>query len=60
MTKPAQIGKSYMELCFHIDGGDNLYLRVPTIWDDINKTWIVFMKTTKTKKLIHAEGKRLF
>jgi hypothetical protein len=54
------IGKSYMELCFHVDGGQNLYLRVPTVWDDIEKRWIGFVKTPKTQKLIHGEGRDSF
>ena len=60
MTKPAKISKSYMELCFHQDGGINLYLRVPTVWDDMQKKWIGFVKTPKTLKLIHANGKDSF
>lgn len=60
MTRPASIGKSYLELCFHVDGGDNLYLRIPTVWNDVKKIWICFIKTPKTKKLIHVEGKKSF
>lgn len=52
--------QSYMELCFHVDGGENLYLRVPTVWDDIKKQWIGFIKTPKTQRLIHGEGKTSF
>jgi len=57
MTKPAPVSSSYMELCFHVDGGQNLYLRVPTVWDDRRKLWIGFVKTPKTQRLIHGEGK---
>ncbi len=57
MTKTAQFTNSYMELCLHVDGGQNLYLRIPTVWDDINKQWIGFIKTPKSQRLIHAEGK---
>ena len=60
MTRPAPVSKSYMELCFHVDGGQNLYLRVPTVWNDIHKTWIGFVKTPKLQKLIHGEGKDSF
>lgn len=49
-----------MQICFHIDGGDDLYLRVPTVWDDRRKQWIGFVKTPKTKHLIHGEGKDSF
>lgn len=24
---------SYVEMCFHADEGQNLYLRIPTVWD---------------------------
>ncbi len=60
MTKPAPVSKSYMELCFHVDGGHNLYLRVPTVWDDKRKLWIGFVKTPKLQRLIHGEGKDSF
>ena len=51
---------SYMELCMHIDQGDDLYLRVPTVWDAIKKQWIGFIKTPKSKKIISATGKDSF
>lgn len=60
MTSPAPISKSYMELCFHIDGSQNLYLRIPTLWDDTRKFFMGFIKTPKTQRLIHAEGKDSF
>ncbi len=60
MIKPAPVSKSYMELCFHVDGGKNIYLRVPTVWDDRRKLWIGFVKTPKTQRLIHGEGKDSF
>lgn len=60
MKKPASVSNSYMELCIHVDGGQNLYLRVPTVWDDIKKRWIGFVKTPKTQKLISATGKDSF
>lgn len=52
--------KSYMELCFHVNGGENLYLRIPTVWDDIKKQWIGFVKLHKSQKLIYGEGKTNF
>lgn len=58
MTKSAS--NPYLELCFHLDGSHNVYLRVPTVWDDINKRWIAFIKTPQTQKLIHAEAKNSF
>lgn len=52
--------ESYMELCLHLDGKEDLYLRVPTVWDDINKQWIGFVKTPTTQKLISGSGKTSF
>jgi len=52
--------KSYMEMCIHLDGKDDVYLRIPTVWDDIKKQWIGFIKTPTTQKLIHGEGKTSF
>ena len=57
MTKPEEIYNSYLELCFQQDGDQNLYLRVPTVWDDNRKVWIGFVKTPKTQRLILGEGK---
>lgn len=51
---------SYMEMCFHVDGGENLYLRIPTVWDDMQKKWRGFIKTPITKTLIYGEGKNSF
>lgn len=55
-----KISESYMELCIHLDGKENVYLRVPTVWDAVKKQWIGFIKTPQTQKLIHAEGKNSF
>lgn len=49
--------KGYMELAFHVDGQDALILRVPTLWDDIEKQWIGVIKTPTTKRVIYATGK---
>ena len=49
-----------MELCIHVDGSENRYLRVPTVWDDIKKQWIGFVKTPNSQRLIHGEGKNSF
>ena len=51
---------SYMELCIHLDGKENVYLRVPTIWDNIHNQWIAFIKTPDTKMLITGKGKDSF
>lgn len=51
---------SYMELCLHLDKEKPLYLRVPTVWDEVKKQWIGYCKTPKTFRLIHGEGKDSF
>lgn len=50
----------YLEMCYHVDGGENLYLRIPTVWDDVNKEWMGFIKTPITNKLISGHGKTSF
>lgn len=52
--------ESYMELCIHIDGKDNVYLRIPIVWNDIEKQWKGFIKTPITQKLIYEEDKKSF
>ena len=52
----AEEKKSYMSLCLHVDGGHNLYFRIPTVWDEVKKKWLAFFKTPKTQKLIYADG----
>ena len=51
---------SYMELCMHIDGKEYVFLRIPTVWDDVNKHWIGFIKTPVSKRLIYGKGKDSF
>lgn len=46
----------YLNLCFHVHQGENIYLRVPTVWDPITNEWRGFIKTPKTNYLIHATG----
>jgi len=60
MKKTAVEEHSYMELCMHLDGKEDIYLRIPTVWDDIKKQWIGFVKTPETKRLILGEGKTSF
>lgn len=51
---------SYMELCLHMDEKVcPVYLRVPTLWDAVSKSWRGVLKTSDGK-LIHAEGKNSF
>lgn len=52
--------RGYMELCLHMHKGDDLYLIVPTVWDETEMRWIGFVKTPKTKMLITATGKDSF
>lgn len=51
---------NYMELCIHLDGKENIYLRIPTVWDEANKQWIGFIKTPETQRLITGNGKTSF
>lgn len=46
-----------MQFCFHIDGGKDLYLRVPTNWDPIKGQWMGFFKLPESKKIVSAVGK---
>lgn len=55
-----KISSSYMEMCLRLDGKNDLYLRIPTVWDAEKNQWIGFFKTPVTKKLIHGEGKDSF
>lgn len=48
---------SYMQLCLYQEGKGNIYLMVPTFWDEVHKQWIGFVKTPETGKLIQAQGK---
>lgn len=57
MKGPVPISDSYIELCLHLEGKPNVYLRIPTFWDDTQKKWHGIIKTPKTLKLIHVEGK---
>jgi hypothetical protein len=57
MTK---INGSYMEMCLHLDGKDDIYLRIPTVWDSVKEQWIGFIKTPETKRLIYGSGKTSF
>lgn len=57
MTNPAPFTKAYIELCFHIDGGQNLFLRIPTVRDINTKNWVGFIKTPISRRLIYAQGK---
>ena len=48
---------SYMQLCLYTEAKGNLYLMVPTYWDEPNKQWMGFVKTPIGGKIIHATGK---
>ncbi len=48
---------SYMELCLRPPYGEDLYLRIPTVWDQSEKQWIGFIKTPSSKELIYGSGK---
>lgn len=46
-----------MQLGIHLDGEEDRYLRVPTLWDGIENQWIGFVKTPVTMKLLRGNGK---
>lgn len=48
---------SYMQLCLYSEAKGNLYLMVPTFWDEPHKAWMGFVKTPTTGKILHAQGK---
>lgn len=50
----------YMEMCLQLDGKENVYLRIPTVWDSVQQQWVGFIKTPKTQRLIHGKGKNSF
>ncbi len=52
-----QSSGSYMQLCIRPQYGDDLFLRVPTVWDQMQKQWIGFVKTPSSKELIYGSGK---
>ena len=45
--------ESYMEMCIHLEGKDNVYLRIPTVWDDI---FDVSQELGKGKSISEALG----
>lgn len=47
----------YLELVFKVHKSNDLFLRIPTVWDPITNEWRGFIKTPKTQHLIHAAGK---
>jgi len=51
---------SYMEMALHLEGRDQLILRIPTLWDTVELQWIGFIQTPKTKKIIKAIGQDSF
>lgn len=52
-----QQSNSYMQMGFHLDGQCCKYLRIPTVWNEINQSWMGFIKTPLSNKLLYAEGK---
>jgi hypothetical protein len=55
-----EVSSSYMQLCLHLNAEEDVYLRVPTVWDDVKKSWLGFIKTPKSQRLIHANGNDSF
>ncbi len=48
---------SYMQMCLYQEGKGNIYLIIPTFWNEINKDWMGFVKTPISGKIISASGK---
>ncbi len=48
---------SYMQLCLYLEGKGNIYLMIPTFWDEPHKQWMGFIQTPVTRRLIHATGR---
>jgi hypothetical protein len=48
---------SYMQLCLYEATKGDIYLMIPTFWDEIHKNCLGFVKTPDTGRLIHASGK---
>ncbi len=46
-----------MQLCVYQEGKGNIYLLVPTYWDEPHKCWMGFVKTPVSGKILHATGK---
>jgi len=51
---------SYMQMCLHINKEEKKYLRIPTVWDNIEKQWIGFIQTPISNTLISGKGKDTF
>lgn len=47
---------TYMDLCIHMDGKIDLYLRVPTYWNADTNKWLGMMKTPISLNLITGNG----
>ncbi len=56
MKDELQTSGSYMQLALRLEYGEDIFLRVPTAWDDFAKLWIGFIKTPKSKELIYGSG----
>jgi hypothetical protein len=49
-----------MELGLRLDGKQDVFLRVPTVWDAVENQWIGWLKLPESKKLITGKGKDSF
>jgi hypothetical protein len=47
---------SYMQLCLTMENKNNVYLMVPTYWDEPHKEWMGYFKTP-AGKILYASGK---
>ena len=51
---------SYMQLCLQLEGGNKIYLMVPTYWDAVKEQWMGAITLPSSKKILHAHGKSSF
>lgn len=49
--------QGYMQLGMHTDRNKTLWLKVPTYWDESEQSWIGFVHTPITRKMIVGIGK---
>ena len=57
MKDELQTSGSYMQMALRTEYGEDLFLRIPTVWDESQKLWVGFIKTPNSKELIYGSGK---
>ena len=46
-----------MQMGLRLEHNQDVFLRIPTVWNEPDKQWIGFIKTPITQTLIHGQGK---